>query len=106
MEHKIQLTAKARKDLNDIYSYIKSVLFDEITAINQIIRLRDNMNNLNMFPHRYREHKDITWRKNALRMMPVDNYIVSYVIDENMITFPLPDLTFLKKCVNSEPFRL
>ena len=78
----------ARQDLRDILDYISNVLFEPVTAAEQVTRIMDAADSLEHMPMRHRLYDNEPWRSRGLRIMPVDNYVVLYLPNEsyNIVT--------------------
>jgi toxin ParE1/3/4 len=82
MSYKVQYSAEARQDLRDIFNYIALELLVPDTAKNLIRRIMDAVKSLEEMPMRYSLHRDEPWRSLGLRFVPVNNYIILYLPDE------------------------
>ena len=78
----VEYTKDAEQDLQDIYDYISTVLKVPVTAAKQSNRIMDAVDSLDQMPLRYRLYEHEPWRSKGLRVMPVGNYIVFYLPDE------------------------
>ena len=50
---------------------------------NQQDRLEENIIGLEQFPEKYRAYDKEPWHSRGMRVMPVDNYLVFYVLDKD-----------------------
>ena len=82
MSYKVQYSAEARQDLKDIFNYIAQELFVPDTAKNQTRRIMDAVKSLDEVPMRHSLYRDEPWHSRGLRFLPVDNYIILYLPDE------------------------
>ena len=82
MNYKVRLTAQAENDLRDIFEYIAFDLQSVQNAVGQLARLEQSIASLDQMPERFRIYENEPWRSRNLRIMPVDNYLVFYKIDE------------------------
>ncbi len=82
MSFKVQYSAEARQDLRDIFNYIALELLVPDTAKNQTRRIMDAVKSLGEMPMRHSLYKDEPWRSLGLRFLPIDNYIILYLPDE------------------------
>ena len=81
MSHwKVIYTQLAERDLLSIYEYIAFSLLEPETARKQARRILDAVAKLNDFPHRFKMYQNEPWLGKGLRVMPVDNYLVFYLI--------------------------
>lgn len=81
MIYDIQISNQAETDLRNIFEYIAFELQSVQNAIAQLTRLEESINSLNQMPNRYRTYDKEPGLSRGLRLMPVDNYIVFYVVD-------------------------
>lgn len=82
MSYKVQYSADARRDLRNIYYYISQELQVPDTAKNQSRRIMDAVKSLEEMPMRHSLYRDEPWHSLGLRFLPVDNYIILYLPDE------------------------
>ena len=86
MNYKIKMTAEAEADLRSIFKYIAVNLQSVMAAAGQLERLEKAVNSLGRLPERYRVYEKEPWRSRNLRIMPVDNYLVFYIPDNEEYT--------------------
>lgn len=85
MSYEIHLSKMAQSELNEIFSYIAfqiPQLSSLQNAEQQIARLGNRISGLSDLPLRFRLHSEEPWRSMGIRVMPVDNYLVFYRVDE------------------------
>lgn len=82
MSYQVQYSAEAKQDLKDIYNYIAQNLMVTDTAKNQTRRIMDAVKSLDEMPMRHSLYRDEPWYSLGLRFIPVDNYIILYLLDE------------------------
>lgn len=82
MIYEIELTKQAQTDLEGIYEYIALTLLAPENAEGQLERLEESILNLCHMPLRFREYDTEPWHSKGVRIMPVDNYVVLYVPDD------------------------
>lgn len=82
MSYMIQYSADARKDLRDIHEYIANELLVPDTAKAQVKRIMKAVRSLDEFPMRNTLYKDEPWHSQGLRFLPIDNYIIFYLPNE------------------------
>lgn len=82
----VAYSAEARQDLRDIYEYIACELLVPETAAGQTERIMKNIRSLEQMPMRHRLYEEEPWHSQGLRVLPVDNYLVFYLPDENSAT--------------------
>jgi toxin ParE1/3/4 len=83
-EHKytIKITAKAFEDLDEIYSYISSDLYNEGAADNLMEKIETTIMRLKDFPFSCSLISDETLKDKGYRKLIVDNYIAFYLVRE------------------------
>ena len=86
MSYSVKITNEANNDLRSIYEYIAFELKSIETAIGQLERLEQSILKLSEMPERYKQYENEPWKSKGLRMMPVDNYIVFYIPDNDKNT--------------------
>ena len=72
----------AQEDVRDIYAYIAYELQAKHAAQNQIRRIRDAIRGLETMPRRYESVDWEPWLSMGMRRMPVDSYLVFYLVDD------------------------
>lgn len=82
MIYEIVITEQADADLRKIYEYIAFELLSPDHAERQLGRLEKDIAGLEKFPERFMPYRKESWHGRVLRMMPVDNYLVFYVVDK------------------------
>lgn len=82
----VAYSAEARQDLRDIYEYIAYELLVSETAVGQTERIMKAIRSLEQMPMRHRLYEEEPWHRQGLRVLPVDNYLVFYLPDENSAT--------------------
>ena len=82
----VAYSAEARQDLRDIYEYIAQELLVPETAAGQTERIMKAIRSLEQMPMRHRPYEEEPWHSQGLRVLPVDNYLVFYLPDENSAT--------------------
>lgn len=82
MSYTIDLSIEAKEDLRKIYSYIAFKLMAPANASNQIKRIKKNVLGLDFMPTMFKIYEKEPWHSRGMRIMPVDNYVVFYFIDE------------------------
>lgn len=82
MNFEIKISEQADADLRGIYEYIAFELKSSENAAGQLDRLEKSILGLDQMPTRFREYENEPWHSRGLRIMPVDNYCVFYIPDE------------------------
>jgi toxin ParE1/3/4 len=84
--YKVIYSPVALDDLRNIYSYIAFILLVPDTAKKQVNRIRKEIRSLDLCPERNSVVEWEPWKSMGMRMVPVDNYCVYYLVDkEKMI---------------------
>ena len=81
-KYKIQFSKDARKDLIDIYSYIKYNLQELAIAKKLLKKIKEEIYKLEDNPPIYAIIKDEIMKKREIRKIKVNNYIVFYKVEE------------------------
>jgi toxin ParE1/3/4 len=79
--YKVVYSAVAKEDLKNVYSYIAFILKEKQTAARQTNRIRQSIRELETMPARYASVDWEPWTTMGMRKMPVDNYVVFYLVD-------------------------
>lgn len=82
MIYEVIISKQADYDLRGIYEHIAYELQSPQNASGQLERLEGQINALSQMPNRFRQYEKEPWHNRGLHMMPVDNYIVLYISDE------------------------
>ena len=88
INYEVIITEQADFDLKGIYEYIAFALMAPENAAGQLDRLEEGIMGLENFPERFRAYEKEPWRSRGLRIMPIDNYLVFYILnnEENIVT--------------------
>jgi toxin ParE1/3/4 len=81
MIYDVKIAEQARLDLKLIYGYIANTLMEPVIAEKQYTRIETAAYSLDHMPERFRRYEKEPWRSRNLRVMPVDNYIVFYIVN-------------------------
>lgn len=84
-QYTVQITDKALADMEEIYTYIAEQLLAPENAIGQYNRIAEATQNLNVFPERVRIMESEPEHAMGLRQLPIDNFSVFYVIEDNRV---------------------
>lgn len=84
-EYRIEYAADVRRDLQEIQHYIAVELRENTVAKKQIARIKKAISTLRTLPKRYGCVEWEPWSSMGMRRMPVDNYIVYYMVKENVV---------------------
>ena len=83
MIYEVEVSKQADSDLRGIFEYIAFELQSPENASGQLDRLEEQILNLDTMPERYRKYENEPWKSRGLRVLPVDNYVVLYILDSN-----------------------
>ena len=86
MTYEVIISSQAEEDLRGIYEYIAFELRSPQNAAGQLDRLEKNILSLYTMPNRYRAYDREPWHSRGLRVLPVDNFVVLYIPDEDRRT--------------------
>ena len=82
-EYSIIYSPEALDDIRGIYFYIANELQAEQAANNQVNRIRQNIRKLSSFPEKHKVVEWEPWNSMGMRMLPVNNYVVYYLVGED-----------------------
>jgi len=77
----IYYSPEAKVDLKAVYSHIAFSLHAKIAAKAQTNRIRKEIRSLSFMPERYERVDWEPWYSQDIRKVPVDNYIVYYLVN-------------------------
>ena len=80
--YKIKLTMRAKNDYKRIIRYIKFNLNEPIIAEKYAILIKDKINSLESYPHKFEIIESKLIKQSDIRKMIINNYIVLYKITE------------------------
>lgn len=83
MIYKVEISDQADSDLRGIFEYITFELQSIENASVQLSRLEKSILSLDRMPERYQIYDKEPWKSRGLRVLPVDHYIVLYVVDHD-----------------------
>ena len=82
MDYKVTLTPQAIDQIHEIVIYISHTLQEPEIAKHWVDFLYKEISGLNFMPSRYPLTDEEPWGTNGIRKMPVKNFLVYYLIDE------------------------
>ena len=82
-EYKIVIEQTAENDLLGILSYISDTLHEPSIAMKIYGLIKKEILNLNRIPFRFEVVNEEPYRSMGVRRIPVENYTVFYIVDEN-----------------------
>lgn len=74
----LHYTKEAQQDLENVFLYISEVFQAPDTAKKLMRQIIFEIENLNVFPLKYRRYNEEPWRSQGLRYLAVGNYLVFY----------------------------
>ena len=77
----VKLSEQADRDLREIYDYITFELQSQENADAQLNRIEKMILSLEEMPERFRQYDKEPWRSRGLRIVPVVNYLVAYILE-------------------------
>ena len=80
---KVSYSPAAQEDIRAIYTYIAFELEAEQAARGQVNRILDAVRKLDTMPERHETLDWEPWSSMEMRRLPVDNYIVFYLVDKD-----------------------
>lgn len=82
--YSVVYSPEALEDLRAIGEYIRDVLLEPVVARRQVSRIRDAIRGLKTMPRRHALLDWEPWHSREIRRVVVDNYLVFYVVEEDM----------------------
>ena len=101
-DNELIITEQADADLRGIYEYIAFELLSPENAARQLDRLEESIIRLEEFPQKFRMHDKEPWCSRGLRIMPVDNYVVFYIPDEDTKTVTVVRIMYNGRDVDTQ----
>ncbi len=98
----VDISDEAKFDLRGIYEYIAFELLSPENAAEQIRRLRKSILSLNEMPKRFRLYDREPWKSRGLRIVPVDNYIVFYIPDDEKKVVTITRVMYSGRNIDNE----
>lgn len=96
MSYTVNISLQADKDIRAIYEYIALTLMSPENANAQLSRFEEKINKLDNMPKRFPIYK------NDIHYMPVDNYLVFYLVDDNLKTVSILRVMYGKRDVENK----
>lgn len=82
MQYEVRLTAQAIGQIEETVQYISKTLLEPETARKWADTLQCEIGKLDSLPSRYPLTEEEAWHRVGIRKMPVKNFLVYYLIDE------------------------
>lgn len=76
----------AQNDLYSVWEYIAVELREPATAAHVLNKLEQSIMSLSELPYRYAVLADKLLKPKAIRRLPVENYLVFYIVQEDIKT--------------------
>lgn len=89
MAYKIQITPRAEQQLDNIMYYIMNVLCNPDAAIHLFDELEGIYRKLVHNPKMYSQSEDWLLQARGYRKIPVDNYLILYLVDDERQTISI-----------------
>lgn len=81
-KYEVSISTHAAGDIQDIARHISSDLHEPVTAERLINNLQSEINELSALPFRFALVTDKALAEKGFRKMPVENYIVFYMVND------------------------
>ena len=101
MNYRVIVSEQAESDLKDIYSYICNDLKSEKSADKVVLRLQNIMTSLSATPECFRVYPVEPWMSRKIRFVPVDNYIVFYLVKDADGEVWIPRIVYGKRDIKN-----
>ena len=82
MQYEIKLTTQALEQIKETTQYISKTLMEPEIAKRWAATLKKQIEKLNFMPLRFPLTKEEPWHSKGIHKMPVKNYLVYYLINE------------------------
>ena len=99
-EYNVFYSDEAINDLRDIYTYIAFDLKEPITAAKLTERIRDKVRSIGLFPKKNRLVAFESMRSLGMRQMPIDNFLVFYLTDDEKKKVSVVRILYGKRNIN------
>ncbi len=86
MNYEVKLTEHAIEQIREIKSYISQGLRAPETAVAWVKKLKNAIASLDFMPHRHALLESDPWHREGVRRLPVGNFFVYYIIDDEHYT--------------------
>lgn len=85
MKYTIFIAKKAEEDLGKIFEYLAYKVMAGENAVRQLNHIQTAIESLDEMPLRNRVYDKEPWKTRNLRIMPVDNYLVFYLTETEVL---------------------
>jgi plasmid stabilization system protein ParE len=86
IQYAVVISQTAKKDIEEIFNYIKNTFFAPDTAQKQIRHIRSAITSLSLQPERHALLNDDFLARKGIRRILVDNYSVFFTVDRQNTT--------------------
>lgn len=100
-KYKIIYSPQATEDLRSIYLYIATILKAKATATNQVNVIRRAVRSLQSLPERFAILDYEPWASMNLHKLPVNNYIVFYLVNKEAGTVKIVRIFYGGRDINN-----
>lgn len=97
MRYEVRLTSQAIGQIEEIVQYISKILLAPETARKWTDTLRCEIGKLDSIPSRYPLTDEEPWRTKEIRKMPVKNFLVYYLIEEENKTVWVTAVIYVRR---------
>lgn len=102
MSYAVSISYEAEEDLRSIYFYIMFNLFSPQNARDQINRIEKAIQTLDKFPKRNRLVSFEPWKSRGLHIMPCDNFLIFYIVNEEKAEVIVSRVLYGKRNIKKE----
>lgn len=102
MNYEVEISELAEADLRKIYEYIAFTLLAPENARGQLNRLEESILSLENYPMRHRVYEKGIWNSRGLRVLPVDNYVVFYIPNEETAVVTIIRVLYAGRNIDKE----
>lgn len=92
--YRVEYSQEALVDIKSIYTYISQILHAPLTARRQVNRIRKEIRDLEAFPTRYVLVEWEPWASMKMHRLPIDNYVVFYLVDEQAMAVKIVRIVY------------
>lgn len=100
MIYEIKITDQADNDIRNIYEYIAYELQSPENANGQLGRIEKCIMSLCDMPERHRFYDSEPWKSCGLHIVPVDNYCILYIVDNDDTTVYIMRVMYLGRDID------
>lgn len=106
MIYEVIITDQADADLKGIYEYIAFELLSPDNATGQLKRLEERIIGLEEFLEKFKLYEKEPWHSRGLRRMPVDNYLVFYIPNQEEVIVTVIRVMYVGRDVDNQLMNL